>query len=239
MRYLPKAPPPPPVLAEYLRAQTDLGYNLDYASFSRAREYRQALIEEQHGLCGYTGVAIDARLVNRRQALAEQSPPATVKLQAHTEHLKPQSECRRELLARGQQPGQDLGEDMDHCNMIAALEVSGAATEQFGAAARGNTPLPVWPTHPDCEARFAYTMDGRVLWCDAQAQATAETLKLNHPTLKNWRKADLDGFLPDDLSLNRAEIVQLIHQLGQPEAGCLREFSFVLQSALRSLLLPA
>jgi len=236
MRYLPKAPTPPPVLAQYLQAQTALGYNLDYGNFSRAGEYRQALIAEQHGLCGYTGVAIDERLIDRQRRLATQTLIPPTKLKPHTEHLKPQCVCRDELRAQGKEPGKDLGEDMDRSNMIAALEVIGAEEEEFGARQRGNTPLPVWPTQPDCEARFTYTWDGRVLGHDGDAQSTVEILKLNHPTLKRWREAELDGFLPIDLSVTGLEIDHLITQLDQPQADRLPEFSFVLQSALRSLL---
>lgn len=237
MRYLPKATAPPPALAAFLAVQLPLGLNFDYEhGFTRKRELREELIAEQYGLCGYTGVALDDRLTKRQQTAAEQPPP-TPKFQAHIEHLKPQSVCRAELVARGQVPGSHPGEDMDHRNMIAALLVSGAKGEQFGAACRGATQLPVWPTHPDCEARFTHTFDGRVSGRDADAQTTVNVLRLNHPTLKSWRQAAIEGFFPPELNFTRAELEALVVRFSQPEQGRLREFCFVLKSAAESLLL--
>lgn len=136
MRHLPKSDTVPPILAEYRTAQERLGYNLGYDCFSRAGEFLNYLVTEQHGICGYTGVALDDRLVPRREGTSAHLKP-------HIEHLKSQSACRQELRDQGLTPGLAWGEDMDHRNMIAALEVTGAKSEEFGARQRENRPLPV------------------------------------------------------------------------------------------------
>lgn len=238
MRHLPKTDTAPPDLAEFREAQELLGYNMTYDCFSRAGQFCEFLVAEQFGLCGYTGVALDDRLM----AVRKQTPAI---LKPHIEHLKSQRQCREELTARGLAPGTAWGEDMDHRNMIAALEVSLlsdrghlAHSGVFGAAARRDAVLPVWPTHPDCEPRFSYDTDGNVRGLDAQAQRTCELLNLNHPTLKAWRQAALDGYFSPDDELTRAELTTLIAKFNVPEQGQLPEFSFVLKSVAESLLLP-
>lgn len=231
MRHLPKASQPPPSLAEFIANQLPVGVNLTYDSgFSRKPQLRAELVAEQFGLCGYTGVALDDRLAARQQPAPQFTP--------HIEHLKPQSQCRSELEATGAVWGSIPGEDLDYHNLIAALHVSGARSEKFGAAYRQNRPLPVWPTHADCESRFTYHLDGRVSGRDSDATQTSELLNLNHPTLKAWRQAALDGYYSPDYELTRAELTTLIAMLNVPEQGRLREFSFVLKSVAESLLLP-
>jgi len=106
-----------------------------------------------------------------------------VRFLAHIEHLKPQSVCRLELIARGLRPSFDLGEDMDYRNMVAAILVQGARVEQFGAAARGDRQIPIWPTHRNCETKFRFHRDGSVDGIDVDGVATVAELKLNHETL--------------------------------------------------------
>ena len=127
---------------------------LDYGSFSRAPQLRNLLIQEQKGLCAYTGVGVDDRLVERVPQREGHS------FKPHIEHLKSQHQCRAELEANGGIVGRDLGEDLAYANMVAALEVSGTANEHFGAVCRGDLSLPIIPTNPACSSAFIYVETG-------------------------------------------------------------------------------
>jgi hypothetical protein len=225
---------PPPSLAAFLAAQVPVGVNLDYEhGFGRKAELRAELVAEQFGLCGYTGAPVDERL-------AELNPPAppgaSLPYRVHIEHLKPQSVCRQELRDRGLEPGRDLGEDVDHHNLIAALLVVGAEVELFGAAARSNRPVPVWPTHSGCETRFQFDRNGRVRGLDPDAVATVEVLRLDHDTLCGWRRAALDVFLDPTVIRSRDDLEELISRLDHPAAGRLVEYSFAIKSVAIHLL---
>ena len=137
MRYIAKHATPPPALTEFLDVQLPIGVNLDYdQGFTRKRELRGALVEEQFGLCGYTGAPVDDRIAKLTTATGGIGACRLPVFIPHTEHLKPRRICREELISQGKRPGHDLGEDMDYHNMIAALLVNGTKQEKFGAAAR-------------------------------------------------------------------------------------------------------
>jgi len=171
---------------------------LDYGHFSRAPQLRVLLIEEQKGLCAYTGVGLDDRLAAR-------SPPRDdYSFKPHIEHLKSQQQCRAELQAQGGLVGRDLGEDLAYANMVAAIEVAGTASEHFGAAYRGDRPLPIIPTNPACSSGFMYAETGDVLGTGADANATIENLNLNHETLSGWRRSAIRALLPLGAQTERA-----------------------------------
>jgi hypothetical protein len=189
MRWIDKSGPPPTALTEFLGLQRPVGLNLDYDSFTRKPQLRQELTAQQFGLCALTGAAIDGRLGQLAPdgyvvaALGER-----LKIKSHNAHLKPQAVCKREMTARGQEPGRHVGEDMDHRNLVAALLVEGAKDEMFGAAAQEEQLLRVKPTDRGCEGRFHLDGNGDVHGLDADARDTVDTLKLWHRTLVGWRK---------------------------------------------------
>jgi hypothetical protein len=87
------------------------------------------LITEQFGLCAYTGAPLDDRLG------AYQGRADNLSFEPHIEHVKPRAVCQAELEARGGEYGRELCEDMDHRNLVAALEVKcrpPARAETFG-----------------------------------------------------------------------------------------------------------
>ncbi|MGP0063615.1 MAG: hypothetical protein ACLQGP_08475 [Isosphaeraceae bacterium] len=231
MRYIVKSADPPASIREWLDAQLPVGLNLDYASFNDKPQLRRELIAEQYGLCAYTGTPIDDRLGGYHDA--------NLVFQAHIEHVKPRSVCKAELTARGGIPGRDLCEDMDHRNLVAALEVRRnppARPEIFGAAAHGDEVLPVTPLQPGCEERFQFDENGGIHGLDEPAGKTIDLLKLDHATLIGWRRGAIAGFFPPDLELTRAEIEGLVERLAQATDGRLPEFSFCIHSYARSLL---
>jgi hypothetical protein len=240
MRWIQKQDDLPRTLANFLDEQLPLGLNLDYKrGFTRQRDLCLELAAEQFDLCGYTGAPLDERLGKLKPPpTAPGSPPSKLRYSVHIEHLKPQSVCRQELLDMDLEPGKDIGGDMNHKNMIAALLVTGSDPEIFGAAARKNLPVPVWPTHPDCETRFSFDENGGIEGLDPEAKATVTRLKLDHTTLEGWRKGAIAAFLAPEIIQTREDIEQLIQRLDQPQDGKLVEFSFVVKSVAQALLNP-
>jgi hypothetical protein len=231
MRYIEKSVDPPASIREWLFVQLPVGLNLDYGSFNDKPALRLELIAEQYGLCAYTGTPIDERLVGYHDT--------NLAFQAHIEHVEPRSICAAELVASGGNYGCDLCEDMDHRNLVAALEVKRsppARSEIFGAAAHGNEILPVTPLQPGCEARFQFDENGGIRGLDEPAIRTIGLLKLDHATLTAWRRGAIAGFFPADLALTRAEIERLVESLAQATDKSLPEFSFCIRSYARSLL---
>ncbi|MGC8640418.1 MAG: hypothetical protein ACP5XB_11140, partial [Isosphaeraceae bacterium] len=211
MRFILKADDPPASIREWLAVQLPVGLNLDYRNFNDKPALRRELIAEQYGLCAYTGTPIDERLVGYQEA--------NLVFQAHIEHVKPRAVCEAKLIARGGHYGRDLCEDMDHRNLVAALEVRRsppARSEIFGAAAHGNEILPVTPLQPGCEERFQFDENGGIHGLDDPARRTIALLRLDHATLMAWRRGAIAGFFPPDLELTRSEIESLIDRLGNP-----------------------
>lgn len=244
MRYIEKSATPPASIRDYIAAQTPVGHGLDYKTFSttgapnggsRGGKLCRELTAEQCGLCAYTGAGIDARL----GSLSD--PNAKLKFSAHNEHMKPQSVCRDELTQAGKTPGVDLGEDMDHRNIVAALLVSGggkkvSTRDLFGAAHRENEPVSVLPMDPTCESRFLYVGDGRIEPSsgDQAAADTIRVLHLDHGTLEGWRKQAIEVFV--DGIQNRDDAERIIAGTTIPENGWLPEYCFAIRQLVQQLL---
>ncbi len=231
MRHIVKSADPPASIREWLDVQQPVGLNLDYRNFNEKPALRHELIAEQYGLCAYTGTPIDDRLA--------QFEDANLAFQAHIEHIKPRSICKAELEARGGVYGRELCEDMDYHNLVAALEVKGkppARSEMFGAVAHENELLPVTPLQAGCEERFQYDENGGIHGLDDPALRTIGLLKLDHPTLKSWRRGAIAGFFPTDLELTPIEVGTLMERLAVPNDGRLPEFSFCVISYASSRL---
>ena len=203
---------------------------VDYGHFTRTSELRRLLICEQKGLCAYCGVALDTRLY------AHQPNQPTHSFQAHIEHLKPQSQCKAELEARGAVLGRDLGEDMAYANLVAALEVSGIRTEQFGASHRRDKHLPVKPTERSCEQAFLYLEDGAVVGASHEAQQTIQVLNLDHPTLRAWRRAAIEAWLPLEKASDSSHLQNVISTLQGTALSAYPEFVFVVHQIAKTRL---
>ncbi len=231
MRHIAKPAEPPPSIRDWLEVQLPVGLNLDYQCFNDKPALRKELIAEQFGLCAYTGTPIDERLGGYNDD--------NFVFQAHIEHVKPRRVCEDELAARGGVYGRDLCEDMDHRNLVAAIEVKRrppSRSEIFGAAAHGDELLPLTPLQPDCEVKFRFDDNGGIQGVDEAASRTVELLKLTHATLVGWRRGAIAAFFPVDLQLSKEELEQLTDRLDQPTDGRLPEFSFCIRSYARSLL---
>jgi len=60
--------------------------------------------------------------------------------------------------------------------------------------------------------------------------------RVDHATLRGWRRAAIAAFFPADLHLTREELEQPIERLNQPADGRLPEFAFRIRGYARSLL---
>ena len=242
MRRIQKPAKAPAAIRDYLAVQTPVGHGLDYDTFSstgapgggsRGGQLCRELVEQQHGLCVYTGVGIDGRL----GGLAADK----LAFRPHNEHLKPRSVCKAEMLAAKKVPGEEIGEDINPENIVAALLVSGARgakvnhRELFGAAKRGNVAVPIWPTHADCEGRFLFDENGGVHprnRHDDAARQTIELLSLDNYSLATWRREAIAGFLA---GVPAADLPVLAGQLRTPAPNAkLPEYSFAILQVLLS-----
>jgi hypothetical protein len=202
---------------------------VDYGSFTRTSQLQGLLTDEQKGLCAYTGVGL-RRLAFRNPQHQEYW------YKPHIEHLKSQHQCKAELEARGGVFGRDMGEDLVYSNLVAAIEVVGIAREHFGAAYRGNRPLPIIPTMPECETAFVYTATGDILGNVADADTTIENLKLDHDTLVAWRSGAIEAMLPLGDNTPRETLECLVEALEDDTRPSLPEFSFVVAQVARAYL---
>jgi len=238
MRWIRKSKTPPKPLDDYLTAQLPTGVNLSYESIPGLLD---ALTEEQYGLCAFTGSAVDDRIENVDTSIPEAvDDNHRVRIKNHVAHLKPQSVCRNELVAAGKEPGKDIGEDMDHNNMVAALEVNGTPNETFGAAAAGNWWDPndfVKPTDKSCEGKFLYSISGKIDGTDQSAKTFIGKLKLDHRTLDGLRSSTIQAFFnpenPDDF--RESHFKKVISAMDIKTNNKLPEFSFVIKHVAEDL----
>ncbi|MCX7046158.1 MAG: hypothetical protein NTX50_11820 [Candidatus Sumerlaeota bacterium] len=218
MKYIKKSLPPS-CLSEWIERQTPTGVNLRYDCFPETASLKQALSDEQYGLCGYTGLLL--------------TPDNSC-----IEHIKPQRICRQEVEQRGYRFGAIAGDDLSYNNMIAAYKQDGA--QPFGAAAKGGWYVEdkfVSPLDPSCESRFIYASNGEVFPrenADAAAVTTINAvLRLNHNALVQRRKAVLDIFLLDG-SLSLDDLRKISEAMNKPVKGRLNEMAFVICFAIQN-----
>jgi hypothetical protein len=245
MRRISKPVEAPPAIRDYLAAQATVGHGMDYPTFastgapgggSRGGQLCRELVAEQYGLCAYTGAGIDERL-----GIAS-TPHPSLRFGAHNEHLKSQSMCKGEMTAAGRTYGEDVGEDMDHRNIVAALLVSGMGKRVrrdllFGASHREDGPVPIVPTHADCDDRFAFDPGGGIAPATPGDQAAVDTiavLNLGHETLTSWRAQAIAAFIEG--IENRTDAERIVAMTTNPNNGRLPEYCFAIRQVLQGLL---
>src|SRR5262245_45509034 len=152
------------------RNDPNFGYLLIEASLRR--ETRRALVDEQGGLCAYTGRRIDEG-------------------SCHIEHPKAQVHCMN---------GEDASfSNMLACvpaPNAPALPYGAHKTGAWPDAAE--EALFVSPLRPGREERFSFTLNGEIRASDptdAAAMKTIDRLGLNHTLLQQFRKAAIEATL--------------------------------------------
>ncbi len=164
-------------------------------------EIKQSLLQEQGYLCGYT--------LQRLSAISA----------CHIEHIIPQT----------QSPSLAL----DYANMLACFPADGGARQYgFGAPLKAGTHVFlhhnfISPHYAGCEAHFCYQKTGAVTAVDTAAQETIEILRLNHPTLQEFRRSAIQtyglslrsrGLRSKQRPLSATAARRLAQQVLQPDA---------------------
>lgn len=205
--------------------------NLTYRDFPHKAALREALTREQYGLCGYTGTPVDDRITQF------QPEAVGVSFSNHIEHLKCQKTCRDEVIARGDDYGRVVADDLNYQNMIAALEVRGAMVEHFGAVAKADQTLDLLPTMDGCEEHFVFREgDGGVDGADDAGINGISVLELNHETLRGWRLSALSAWLDPEVVQTRDDFVEVIRAATIPVAERLPEFAYVIESVAKGYI---
>ena len=215
MRQIQKRNEPDNLTHWRLAYRNDPNFSYSLIDAGLRQEIRQALVIEQRGLCAYTGRRID-------------------EANCHIEHMRPRMHCGK-------------GEDVSYGNMLACVPAPNASRLPYGAHRKGSWPDPtqehlfVSPLRNACGPRFSFTFRGRVSPSNPQDQAARETidrLGLDHPLLRQFRKAAIDGTLRVrgsggpllDLRSARRRLGGL--NATEQGNGPLEPYSFVLQHAL-------
>lgn len=206
----------PKCLADWLEIQAREGLTTAYANFPEKSPLREHLIEEQAGLCAYTGRQI--------------SPSDSC-----VEHLKPQSLCRTEK----EESGTVVGDDVNHLNMVAAFKASGRKKDLYGEACRQNWygPKYVSPVEDGCGLHFDFDLNGTITGVTPQGEEMISRLKLDHRILNEDRQAAIlkatDSLMP--LLQLGYSLEQFLTIFSQPVHGRLPAFAFVIEKALPKL----
>ncbi|WP_210521329.1 hypothetical protein [Hymenobacter terricola] len=188
-----------------------------------AIEFRQVLIDEQFGLCAYTG----SRIENGANAL--------------TEHIYPRAWTEKEL---GSDYGKKADKDLDYQNMLAALNAKSSKDETYGAHAKDDDydeQLFVSPLDIVCESAFIYEENGKIAWHDGKGEYTVNLLKLWHPTLIKERAGAIKAYFPnpedEDFPFPSLEEIKTIAKtIMNPVDGRLAPFCFVIKAVAESYL---
>lgn len=199
------------------KAQNRALPNYCYGSLTAAHRLsiRTALVEEQKGLCAYTGRRIDID-------------------SCHIEHLRPQSRCAvgedvdyRNLVASVPAPN--------------TPQLPYGAHKKADWPTVADEHLFVSPLSDGCAGRFSFRLNGEVEAGTPGDNAAAQTINrlgLNDPSLVNLRKAAIDATLQirgrGPASIGIADARRRLRYLEEAEqqAGALEPYSFVLIQAL-------
>lgn len=174
---------------------------------------KSKLLEEQGWLCAYTGRSID-------------------NYSSHVEHIKPQCECAE-------------WEDVEYRNVVACFPVDGGDISYgYGAPVKANwwdERRFVSPLSADCERHFRFAWSGHIHASPdghVGATTTIEALQLDADSLRQLRKARIDGFFGFGLrsrtrQLTVADARTALANVDHRDInGRLQEFCFVLRQLL-------
>lgn len=216
MKYIQKQSPPHELIAwTHAKAVDTEGHPMDWGYDDMPADLRDIvkarLIQEQGGLCCYTGRAITMRT-------------------SHIEHLKPQASCVNHedtayanLLAAYPSP------NAPQCAYGAHAKADWYDKQLF-----------VHPLRDDCEVRFRYKRNGKISPAhleDSGVVATIAHLCLDHPLLEEMRAEAIQEALFDGKPLNRNQVERLMAAMDERDRnGCFRKFCFVIKQACAQYL---
>lgn len=199
--------------------QGDINYGYDLMDSDHRLKVKQALLNEQGGICAYTG-----------RAISQES--------SHIEHLLPQRAWKAYR-----------GLDVKYSNMAACWPEPGHKPEpKYGARFKDNWPAPgqeslfVSPLSSNCESRFIFGFRGNVTTRpkDKAAAATVKKIGLDKPLLDDLRQIEIASVLGKNRSLKLSEARFRLRAMEEAEAQLkrgarvqLRPYCFALKQALR------
>ena len=213
MRRISKTHPPQELIA-WRNENRDTNHTYPDLSGTAAHfQLKAKLLEEQGWLCAYTGRLIDSD-------------------SSHVEHIKPQCQCTE-------------WEDVDYRNVVACFPADGGDVSYgYGAPVKASwwdEEQFISPLSADCERRFRFAWSGHVHpnpdghEC---ATTTIKALRLDADSLRQLRKARIDGFFGFG-SRTRARPLTVIEAKTalanldlRDNNGRLQEFCFVLRQLL-------
>lgn len=126
---------------------------------------------------------------------------------------------------------------------LCAYTGAGSGVDQrdlFGAAHRGNEPVPIVPVDATCEQRFSFDSQGHIApknAADAPAVETIRVLNLNHEILQGWRQQAILVFAEGIES--QADVERVIERTTNPTEGKLPEYCFAIRQVIQELFLPS
>lgn len=180
------------------------------------RALHESLLTEQGWVCCYCG---------REIALHD----------SHIEHFRPQEHY----------PDLALSHENLHASCIRETRPGTPLHCGHAKGAGFDEALHISPLDPECEARFLYTLDGRIIAsgaADAQAGYMVELLQLDIPFLRNRREEEVNRvFDPEFLATVTADELRLLRDAfrRRDEAGRAQSFGHVLARFAEQRLLDA
>ncbi len=216
MKYITKKPQPHELIA-WTRAKPDsqdakqLAWSYDDMPAAVREAIKAGLIQEQGGLCCYTG----------RRVTAESS---------HIEHLKPQALCMNHedtdyanMLAA--HPAWNAPKKCEY-----GAHKKGSWYDEH---------LLVHPLRPDCERRFRYRATGKISPAhpdDEGAKETIRRLHLDHRELVEMRKEAIHSILFEK-QLSKVQAERLMANIEERNShGLFRPFCFAIKQACEKYL---
>jgi len=210
---------PPDLLVEWIAKYKDdpnFGYDLLRQAKDVIGAVTDSLIDEQGGLCAYTG-----------KRITEES--------CHIEHLKPQAYC---------DPGEEV--DYNNLVACYPRPNSNRVPFGAHAKDNWPSPaeerLFVSPLKPRCERRFRFNRRGVISHPegDIQAATTIQKLRLCHDELTARRKEAIDGARnPRNKGyLSKAQLKKVVAKL-ESETGPYRPYCFAIKQGLEECMRKA
>jgi len=205
---------PPEKLSKWRDENREVNHGYrDLLGTDAYHDLKSKLLQEQGSLCAYTGRSIDSS-------------------SCHVEHLKPQSKCAD-------------WEDVEYRNVVACFPADGGDfSHGYGAPVKASwwdEQRFVTPLSDECERRFRFVWSGHIHPSPdghEGADATIKALGLDADTLRQLRKARIDGFFgfgsktrARPLSIKDAKTL-LANIERRDSSDRLQEFCFVLKQLL-------
>ena len=169
------------------------------------KKVKESLLDEQGYLCCYTGKRIDLET-------------------SHIEHLKPQTESKKNRVA-----GNQDYDDVNYRNLLAAFPKVNEC--EFGARPRGDKKLPITPLEANCEKRFLFTQFGEIQGVNDDAKDTIAILNLDCEVLRDERSIVINSILTNE-DLTEAAVERAAENMFEKDGkGRFKPYCFVLKLA--------